>query len=154
MYNVAKLSSNRTGGNSAQVETENEKFTAMCSCCPQNLKFGHFSLSVWPSTETKCTKIQNARARPIVLLIKSYCFVTFSLPSPSWFLKVVRCKFGTTGDKSLSIWHGKTNETVLAKWKAYLESTGSQPNYTLTVHRFNSIVCVIFALSATRGSYY
>ena len=44
LYNVTKLSSNRTGGNGIQVEMENEKFTAMCSRCPQNLKFGHFTL--------------------------------------------------------------------------------------------------------------
>ena len=44
LYNVAELSSNRTGGNGAQVETENEKFTVMCSSSPQNLEFGHFTL--------------------------------------------------------------------------------------------------------------
>ena len=30
-YNVAELSSNRTGRNGHQVETEDEKFTVMCS---------------------------------------------------------------------------------------------------------------------------
>ena len=44
MYNVTELSSNRTGGNGVQVETENEKFTVMCSSSPQNLEFGNFML--------------------------------------------------------------------------------------------------------------
>ena len=53
LYNVAKLSSNRTGGNGIQVETENGKFTIVsCSCSTQNLEF-----VVWPST-AKCTKIK------------------------------------------------------------------------------------------------
>ena len=33
-YNVAELSSNRTGGNGLQVSTENEKFTVICSRSP------------------------------------------------------------------------------------------------------------------------
>ena len=47
---MAELSSNRTGGNSVQVETENEKLTAMHLSSPQNLEIGHFMLSfgrVW-----------------------------------------------------------------------------------------------------------
>ena len=35
LYNVAKLSSNRTGGNSVHDETENNKFIVMCSRSPQ-----------------------------------------------------------------------------------------------------------------------
>ena len=44
LFNLAELSSNRTGGNGIQVETENEKFTIVCSCTPQNFEFGHFTL--------------------------------------------------------------------------------------------------------------
>ena len=44
MYNVAELSSNRTGENGVQVETANGKFTFMSSRSPQNLEFGHFTL--------------------------------------------------------------------------------------------------------------
>lgn len=44
LYNVAELFSNRTGGKGVQVETENGKFTVMCSRSPQNLEFGHFTL--------------------------------------------------------------------------------------------------------------
>ena len=34
LYNVAELSSNRTGGNEIQVETEIKKITVMCSRSP------------------------------------------------------------------------------------------------------------------------
>ena len=34
LYNMAELSSNGTGENGVQVETENEKFTVMCSRTP------------------------------------------------------------------------------------------------------------------------
>ena len=40
---MAELSSNRTGGNGVQVETENENFAITCSCSPQILEFGHFN---------------------------------------------------------------------------------------------------------------
>ena len=39
---MAELSSNRTGGNGVQVETDSETFTVMCSRSLQNLEFGHF----------------------------------------------------------------------------------------------------------------
>ena len=39
---MAELSNIRTGENGVQVETENRKFTIMCSRFPQNLKFGNF----------------------------------------------------------------------------------------------------------------
>ena len=58
LYNVAELSSNRTGGNGIQVETEIKKITVMCSHSPQNFEFGYFNV-------TKCTKIYNACARPL-----------------------------------------------------------------------------------------
>ena len=44
LYNVVEQSSNRTGGNGVQVETEIENFTVMCSPSPQDLEFGHFTL--------------------------------------------------------------------------------------------------------------
>ena len=43
LYNVAELSSNRTGGNGVQVETEIKKNTAMYSRSPQNFEFGYFT---------------------------------------------------------------------------------------------------------------
>ena len=44
LYNVGKVSWNQIDRNGVQVRTENEKFTVVCSCSPQNLKFGHFML--------------------------------------------------------------------------------------------------------------
>ena len=44
LFNVAELSSKRTGGKGVQVETKNENFTVMCSRSPQNLEFGYFTL--------------------------------------------------------------------------------------------------------------
>ena len=44
LYNVAELSSNRTGGNGVQVDTEKGKYTVVYSRSPQNLEFGHFTL--------------------------------------------------------------------------------------------------------------
>ena len=54
---VAELSSNRTGGNGVQVETENKKCTVMYSRSPEDL--------VWPRTAEKCTKIYNSRPGPL-----------------------------------------------------------------------------------------
>ena len=69
MYNVAELSSNGTGENGVQVETENGKFTFMCSRSQQNLEFGNFTLLFGgahkSSTVKKCTKTYNARAGPL-----------------------------------------------------------------------------------------
>ena len=64
-YNVAELSWNRIGRNGVQVETENKENAVMCSCSPQN------------------------RGRRI---IKSYCFMTFSLLSSSYLLKLADVK--------------------------------------------------------------
>ena len=72
---MAELSSNRTGGNSVQDETENEKFTVMWSRTTQNLEFGHFMLSVWPSTAKKCTKIYNGRPGPLIFSLNLFCDV-------------------------------------------------------------------------------
>ena len=41
---MAELSSNRTGGNGVQVETEIKKISDICSRSPQNFEFGYFTL--------------------------------------------------------------------------------------------------------------
>ena len=41
---MAKLPSNRTGGNGAHVDKEKGTFIVVCSRSPQNLEFGHFTL--------------------------------------------------------------------------------------------------------------
>ena len=56
LYNVAELSSNGTGGKGVQVETENEKFTVMCSRSPQNLGFSHFTLLFGREWQTNVPK--------------------------------------------------------------------------------------------------
>ena len=63
---------NKTGENGVQVETESGKFTVICSRSPQNLEFGLFTLLFGGLRAKKCTKIYNARAKPLVFLIKSY----------------------------------------------------------------------------------
>ena len=57
LYNVVELSSNRTGGNGVQVETENEKFTVKCSRSPQNLEYGHFVLLLAEYGEEMCPNL-------------------------------------------------------------------------------------------------
>ena len=39
-----KLSRNQIGRSRVQVKKENEEFTVVCSCSPQNLEFGPFTL--------------------------------------------------------------------------------------------------------------
>ena len=54
---------NRTGGDDVQVETENEKFTVMCSRSPQNLELGN-----------RFGRVQQryVQSRAFIFLIKSY----------------------------------------------------------------------------------
>lgn len=55
LYNAAELSSNGTGSNGIQVQTENEKYTIMWSCAHVRSRL-HNILNVVIS---KCTKIYN-----------------------------------------------------------------------------------------------
>ena len=67
MYNEAELSSNRTGGNSVQVETEVKNLLSQ-ACAHVLHKTLNLVISrsvVWPSRLEKCTKIYNARAGPL-----------------------------------------------------------------------------------------
>ena len=82
LYNVAELSWNRIGRTGVQADTENEIFAVMCSCSPQNLKFSHFTLLFCQGRRRNVPKFIT-HVQGIVLLIKSYCFMTFPLPSPS-----------------------------------------------------------------------
>ena len=79
LNNVAELSRNRTRGSGVQVETENEKFTVMCSRSQQTLEFGHFTLLFG---RVRRRNEPEFKTHVHFFLIKSYCFVTFSLPSP------------------------------------------------------------------------
>ena len=96
--NVAELSWNRIGRSGVQAETENEKIAVMYSRSPQKVKFSHFTLLFcqwWRRNILKyITYLQG-----IVLLIKSYCFLTFPFPlpspspSPSYLLKLLSVFF-------------------------------------------------------------
>ena len=79
MYNVAELSSNRTGGNGFQVETENAKIIAHVLQKASNLVISHCCLA-----ELSEEMYQNLKhtCSDLVFLIKPYCFVTLLLPSP------------------------------------------------------------------------
>ena len=79
LYNVAELSWNRIGRSGVQAETENEKFAIVC--------LRSFHVVVLPTTMKKCTRF-TMHMQGIVLLIKSYCFMTFPLPSPLYLLKL------------------------------------------------------------------
>ena len=59
----------------------------MCSRSPQNFEFGHFSLLFCIERQRNVPKCKT-HVQGIVLLIKTYCLVTFSLPLPSWLLKL------------------------------------------------------------------
>ena len=78
LYDVAKLSSNKTGGNGVQVQTENEKFTVVCSRSPQDLEFGHFTLLFGRVRRRNVPKFKT-HIQGLCFRIKSHCFVTFSL---------------------------------------------------------------------------
>ena len=47
LYVMGELSNKWIGTDGFEVKRENEKFTAMCPLCPQNLKMGHFKLLFW-----------------------------------------------------------------------------------------------------------
>ena len=81
LYNVTELSSNRTGGNGVQVETENENLPSCAQVLHKtlNLVISRYCLANY-SEEMYQNLIRTYCA--IVFLIKSVCFVTFSLPSP------------------------------------------------------------------------
>ena len=72
LYNVAELSSKRTGGNRVQVETEYETFTVMCSRSPQNVEFSHFT-SLLPVRQG-IYQIYNARAGPLFFALNPVVF--------------------------------------------------------------------------------
>ena len=85
LYNVAER--NRIGRSGVQAETENENLAVMCSRSPQNLKFSHFMVLFCQGRRRNVPKLIT-HMQGIVLLIKSYCFMTFPLPSPSCLLKL------------------------------------------------------------------
>ena len=60
---MAELFGNRTNGNGVQVETENDKFTVICSRSPQNLGFGHFTLLFGRRNVPK-----------VIMHVKGFCF--------------------------------------------------------------------------------
>ena len=72
LYNVAELSSNRTGGNGVQVETEIKKFTVMCSRSPQNFEFGYFTFlfgrARWRNVPKFITHVQGLCFSHFILL--------------------------------------------------------------------------------------
>ena len=83
MYNVAELSSNRIGRNGVQVETENEKFTVMCSRSPQSFELGHFTLlfgrARWRNVPKFVTRMQDlcfSLLRDTIMYITLWGFVT------------------------------------------------------------------------------
>ena len=87
LFNVAKLTWNIIGRNGVQDETENATFADMSWRSLQNHEFGHFSLLFCRGRRRNVPKVKMP-VQVTVLLIKSYCFMTFSLPSPSYLLKL------------------------------------------------------------------
>ena len=87
LYNVAELSWNRIGRSGVQAETENEKFAVMSLRSPQNLKFSNVTLLFCQGRQRNVPKFIT-HMQGIVLLIKSYCFMTFPLLSPLYLLKL------------------------------------------------------------------
>ena len=67
---------------SGQVQIEKGKFAVVCSRSPQNFEFGHFTLLLCRERQRNVPKCKT-HVQVIVLLIKTYCLVTFSLLSPS-----------------------------------------------------------------------
>ena len=84
---MAELSGSWICREGVQVQTEKGKFTVVCSRSPQNLEFGHFRSLFCRERQRNVPKCKT-HLKVIVLLIKTYCFAAFSLPSPSWFRKV------------------------------------------------------------------
>ena len=68
-YNVAELSSNRTGGNGLQVSTENENLPL----CAHVLEFGHFTLLFGRGWRRNVSKFV-MHVHSIVQLIKSFLY--------------------------------------------------------------------------------
>ena len=76
LYNVAKLSSNKTGENGVQVETENEKFIVMCP------EFGHFTLLFGRVRQRNVPKFKmHVRSDCLCSLSLLFCDVVVQLPS-------------------------------------------------------------------------
>ena len=71
----------------AKFQTENGKFTVACSRSPQKLN-SVVSRCRFAENDKEMYQTVQGTCRAIVLLIKTYCFVTFSLPLPSRFRKV------------------------------------------------------------------
>ena len=69
-YKNGELSRHQIGGSGIQVKKENEKFTIVRSRSPQNLKCGHFTLLFCGGRQKKCTKVHNASAERLLLLLK------------------------------------------------------------------------------------
>ena len=44
LYESGELPRNQIGRRVIRVKKENEKFTVVCSCSPENREFGHFTL--------------------------------------------------------------------------------------------------------------
>ena len=57
------------------------KFTVVCSVSPQNVEFGHFTLFFFFRKRQRNVPTNIAATEPFLLLIKNYCFVTFSAVS-------------------------------------------------------------------------
>ena len=66
---------------SGQVQIEKGEFAVVCSRFPKNFEFGHFTLLFCRERQRNVPKCKT-QAQAIVFLIKTYCLVTFSLPSP------------------------------------------------------------------------
>ena len=76
----------------------------MCSRSPQNFKFSHFTLLLCQGRRRNVPKFIT-HVQGIVLLIKSYCFMTFPLPSPSYLLKLPKDLTEHRKPRRKSLWH-------------------------------------------------
>ena len=81
LYHAVELFRNRIGGNGVQVKTENKNLT---SCAHVLHKTLNLVISRCCFVEDCEEMYQNlsCTCRAFVFLIKSYCFVMFSFPSP------------------------------------------------------------------------
>ena len=84
---MAELSRSWICKGGGKVEIEKGKFAVVCSRSPQNFEFGHFTLLSCRERQRNVPKCKT-HLQGIVLLIKTDCLVTFSLPSPSYLLKL------------------------------------------------------------------
>ena len=63
---MVELSRNRIVRKGAQAKIQNNNFTVMCSRSPENLDFLSFQvIFVLKRMEKNCSKLYNARARPL-----------------------------------------------------------------------------------------